>query len=193
MRAFSEYHRSGSTQKDDQIHPRRPGLRITQIQTHHFVKGHFASSSYLPKSGNSRLRFENAVAVPNVISFHFVCDRWAGSYQRHFASQYVDELRKLIETCTPQESSDFGDPRIIGHLENCFAIPRSLRFRLPCNQLPDVFLMDAGIIINVHGPEFQKYKRLTILANSFLFEKNRTFRCQLDGRRNEQEHWSKQD
>src|SRR5579864_6536476 len=115
--------------------------------------------------------------MPNIIVIDFVLDRRPWTYQGHLATKHVDELRKLIEACSPQETSDFGNPGVAFNLVNTMtiAIGRS-RFRHPSDQLANILLVESWIIVNLHGSEFQEGERPPVLSDSFLTEEHRALR-----------------
>src|SRR5208283_3946533 len=81
VRAVSREHCPWSPQKNFQVQPERPGPGILQVQANHIVKLRAAASLHLPQSGDPWLDLQHPAAVPNVIRFELVLDRWTRAYQ----------------------------------------------------------------------------------------------------------------
>ncbi len=143
----------------------------------------------LPQAGNSGLGFQQSAAMPGGIGFNFIRHRRTRSDQRHFSAQHVDKLRQFVEAGAPQEIADLGDAGIVGKFEHSLgnAVGRIL-CGLASNQLANVFLVLAGIVVDVHGTEFEKGKRRSVFADALLPEQNRSARRQLDGGGNQEEN-----
>src|SRR5436853_7811766 len=62
---------TGCLQKNFHIEPRRTLASIAQIEANHFIKSDSTPSLDLPESSDSRLRLEQATAVPWGVSFDF--------------------------------------------------------------------------------------------------------------------------
>src|SRR5882762_1907467 len=101
-------------QQDLDIEPQGPPARIPQIQTNHVVESETAAAIHLPKTGNTRLRFQDAPPVPCLISFHFIRDRRSRTPKGHFSLENIDELWQLIQACPSQQSSYSCHPGIVG-------------------------------------------------------------------------------
>src|SRR5579863_9915674 len=127
--------------------------------------------------------------MPNVVSLDFVGDRRTWSDQRHLAFEHIDKLRQLVKAAAAQETADTSDSRVLGQFINAVAIavPR-LALRVARDQLLDVGFVSAGIVVDVHGSEFQENKLLAVLPDSLLPEKDGALRCHLDGDGNGQEN-----
>src|SRR5215831_9430503 len=93
LSACAKNNRGGGTQQNRDIHPGRPVACVLEIQADHIVELYRAAAVYLPQTGDSRLRFQQTAAMPDVIFFDFVLDWRTRSNQRHFAFQHVEELR----------------------------------------------------------------------------------------------------
>src|SRR5947209_7848208 len=75
VRAVGGKHCSRSLQKDLDIQPERPLLRISEIEAHHIVEGELASPVDLPETSDSGLHFQQAPAVPDVVGLELIWDR----------------------------------------------------------------------------------------------------------------------
>src|SRR5262245_26666313 len=95
--AFAENHSERSHEENLEVEPEGTRSRIAQVQTYHVVKLHAASTLDLPEAGDSRLHFQHAVAMPEIVGFDFVNHSWTRSNQRHLTLQHVNELRQFIE------------------------------------------------------------------------------------------------
>src|SRR5205085_6930508 len=109
---------TGCLQKNFHIEPRRTLASIAQIEANHFIKSDSTPSLDLPESSDSRLRLEQATAVPWGVSFDFIWHGGTRSDQRHLSAQYIDELGQLIEAGSTQEISHRRDAWIIRQLED---------------------------------------------------------------------------
>src|SRR3990172_1185456 len=124
------------SQENLDIEPEGPGVRISEIETHHVVKGEPAPPVDLPEAGDSGLHFEQAPPVPDVVGLQLIGDRGSGPDQRHLPPQYVEELGELVPTDLAQEPPDASHPRILGDLvharidvsrnESCDVLPVNL-------------------------------------------------------------------
>ena len=81
----------------------------------------------------------------------------ARTHHAHLACENIKKLRQLIDIESAQPPADPGDPFIVGF----------------CRPL-------IGLIVGHHRAKFQAMEEPAMAANSFLTEKNRTFRVEPD-------------
>src|SRR6516164_9816702 len=112
-----------SSQKDLEIQPKRPGLRISQVESDHVVEACTTPAIHLPQTCHARLQFEYTTAMPVIVHFELIRNWRAGTHKRHLTAQHVPELRKLIETRFPQESANSCYPRIVRKLVDYRRVP----------------------------------------------------------------------
>src|ERR1700733_843480 len=109
--------------------------------------------------------------MPCLISCHLVGNCWAGAHQRHISYENIQELREFVQARSPQNLPHVRDSTIVSEFVDAFSVPaRSDTFRLPGDQFRNIFLVGAGIIVNVHRPELKECEAPTILSDPFLFE-----------------------
>src|SRR5271167_4338754 len=159
-----------SPQQNLKIQPERPATRILQVQANHFVEADAATSFYLPQARDSRLDFQYAAAVPDIVLAVLIGQRRPRAHERHFAPQYVDELRQFIEACPADDLPDRSDSRIVFHLVHRLAV-RALLF-FTGDHLLHERLVDLRIVIGVHGTELQALEGRPELSQAVLFEQN---------------------
>src|ERR1017187_10642774 len=128
--------------------------------------------------------------MPDVICLNLIRNRRAGPDQLHFTLQYIDELRKFIQAGFAQERSDSGNPGVMSQLVNAFTVSvRWLFLRLTGDQFLNIRFVDGGIVVHLHGSEFQEHKRSTMLADPSLPKEHWSIRRCFDCRGNRQERW----
>ena len=96
-------------------------LRVAKVEAHHLVERRAAAAGDLPETGDARLGFEHAAAVPGLVLLDLVRQRRPRADERHVAAQHVPELRQLVEARLAQNASDRRDARIVGQLEHLLA------------------------------------------------------------------------
>src|ERR1700758_257035 len=111
-----------SGQQDLEIQPKRPGLRISQVESDHIVEACATPAVHLPQTCHARLQFEYSAPMPVIVHFELVCNRRPRTYKRHLAAQNVPELRKLVETRLPQESAYSRHTWIVRKLIDCWLV-----------------------------------------------------------------------
>ena len=124
------------------------------------------------KPSNSGLDFQHAATMPQVVCPEFISDGRPRANQRHLAAQYVYELRQFIQAGLSNESSDGSNARIFLDFENGSCAVRGSFTNLPGYELIDVFLMNLGVAIRVHGTKLQKGKGLAVLPQPLLAKQN---------------------
>jgi hypothetical protein len=97
MRTIARNNGRRSPKKNLQIKPEGPATGVPQIQTNHLIKLDSTTPFDLPQSRNPRLDSQYTTPMPNVVGFEFVYQRGTGAYERHFAHEYIPQLRKLIQ------------------------------------------------------------------------------------------------
>ena len=105
-----------SSQQDLEIQPKRPGLRISKVESHHIVEARPTPAIHLPQTCHAGLQFQYAAPMPVIIHFELVWNRRPRAHKRHFSAQNVQELRKLIETGFSQKAADGRHPGIVCQL-----------------------------------------------------------------------------
>src|ERR1700722_16692446 len=171
----------GGGEKNLQIEPDRPRLAVTQVQADHFIEACTIASAHLPQSCYPGPHFENPAPVPDIINLEFVWDGRTRADERHIAAQDVPELRQLIETGLPEESSNESHSRILDEFVNrLFRALGIVQSILAGDELLDVFLMDLGIVVGIHRPKLQALEARAKLAQAFLLIDHWTFGSQLD-------------
>src|SRR5216683_4870094 len=144
------------SQKNLHVEPYGPSLAVTQIQPDHFVESRTVAPAHLPQARYARPHFQNSSPVPNVVNFKLVRNWRARANERHVSAQDVPELGEFVQTGLSQKSSDESHSRILHELVNrfvrSFGIVQSI---LAGNKLLNVFLVDLGIVVCVHGTELQ--------------------------------------
>ncbi len=112
---------------------------VLEIEPHHIVEFDTAASANLPEPGDARFGFEQAAAMPDIVSLDFVGDRRPRADQRHFALQHIKELWNLVQAGLAQERSDGCDSRILGQLVDTLASAVGVLCRFAGDQLLHVF------------------------------------------------------
>src|SRR5580692_3153768 len=128
--------------------------------------------------------------MPDVVGLYFVGNRGARTNQRHFAFEHIDKLRQFVKTGSPQEATDAGDSSVLRQFINAVAIAIGwLTLGAAGDQFLDELFMNRGVVIDLHGSEFEKNKLLAVLPDSLLPEEHRAFRRQFDCDCNGEEKW----
>src|SRR5262249_30304413 len=120
------------------------------------------------------LDFKYAPTVPEFVCAKFVFKRGPRSNQRHIAPKDVPKLWQFIHAGFPNESADCRHTRILLDFENEFFSARGFAVDLSCDELLNILLMNFVIAVCVHGTELQHGKSLAMLAESLLFEEDRS-------------------
>ncbi len=173
MRSIAYEYSSGSTQENLEVEPRRPSLGISEIQADHVIKLDPASTTHLPETGNARLHFQDSLPVPCLVGCYFVRNRRTRSDQRHFSPEHIQELRKFIQATPPQERSYRRDSSVVRKLVDANPVAVALAWialGLAGDQLGHIFPVNAGIIADIHRPEFKEREGLTVLSDPPLPE-----------------------
>src|ERR1035438_4133615 len=120
--------------------------------------------------------------MPGSVGFHLVGNGRPRAYQRHIATQHVNELRQFIKARAPQKVSYGCDSRVVRKLEDFLARFVRLFVGLTGNEFTNIFLVLAGIVVYVHRAELQESERRAVLSNALLPEQDRTAGSQFDRR-----------
>src|SRR5690349_10828971 len=173
--------------KDFYVQPGRPCSRVSKIQSNHLVERCPAPPADLPQARDSRLHLEDAAAVPRLIALQLIPDGRPRAHQRHIAFQHIKELRKLVQACLAQYPANARDARVMLNFVNGFLAFLSRNSQVSGDESLDVFPVKDRIVAALHRPEFKERKRRAAKADSFLLEKNRPFRGELDQRRDDRQ------
>src|SRR3954470_24122602 len=101
-----------------QVKPQIPVLDVLNIQFDVAFERWVSACRHLPQSGNSGNKVESAQMLEFVLTDVINRVR-AGADQAHVAEQHVPQLRKLVQTIAPKESSQLGYSRVISDFEKC--------------------------------------------------------------------------
>src|SRR5690606_7547085 len=112
-----QQHRGNGAQQDLHIEPRRPVLRIVQVEVNHLVERQVASPVHLPQPGQAGPHQE-PLLLPLLILLDLARQGRAWPDEAHIAPQDIDQLRQLVETELPQVFPDAGQARIVRVLED---------------------------------------------------------------------------
>ena len=94
--------------EDLQIPSKTPITDILRVKLHDLFKVcNFRPSADLPHAGDAGLAGEPRTMM-ELIFFPLIDGRRAGAYETHLAHQDVEELRKFVETGTPNKITDAG-------------------------------------------------------------------------------------
>ena len=95
-----------------------------------------------------------------------LCYRWwSCTNKTHISLKNINELRKLINTCLSYELANLSYTRVVFHLKH------KTTHLILCHKFFLSFLS-----IHIHGTELIYLKITAILSNTFLFEKDWTWR-----------------
>src|SRR5690349_3085970 len=111
-------HRTRCREQDLHVVPERAIAHVSKVEAHHFVERRAAASLHLPQSGDARLGLKYPTAVPGLVLVHLVLEWRARADERHRSAQHVPELRQLVEARLPKETPDWGNPWVVGQLED---------------------------------------------------------------------------
>src|SRR6202140_3164850 len=128
--------------KNLDVQPNRPAAGIFKIQANHIIKARPATPLNLPQASNSRLDFQHATTMPQIIGPKFISDGRPGANQRHLSAQNVQELRQFIQASPANKPSHGGDAWIFLDFEDRFRAVLGRFANLSGYELMDVFLMD---------------------------------------------------
>src|SRR5579872_158883 len=174
--APKQHHRNGP-KKNAAIEPNRPVPHIEEIKIHALLVRSVTAARYLPQPRYATLhplvRFKS---LP--ISRHFVLHDRPRPHQAHLAPHHVPKLRQFVQARLPQKPPHDRHPRVIPKL--LIALPLRSQSRI----LVQV-LLQHGIRISHHGPEFPCVKFLAPKTDPPLPVKHRPARIQHDRNRNQ--------
>ena len=140
--------------------------------------------------------------MPGLIHLHLVGNGWPWTDDAHIPSQYVLQLRDLINAASSEEFPELGDPGIMDELT------RMILFLLNFNHATMIILDEGLSVITmglragtlVHGAEFVEGKghKLwrgccvwvpVLFPDAFLFVNNRSGRVQFYQQGDEKYEW----
>src|SRR4029077_8454906 len=110
------------------------------------------------------------------VLFEFSRNRWARTNEAHIALQHIPQLGQLIQTPFSEETSQFGDTRIIGYLEE--------------NSVPLVEMLKRFLAlfrIDNHRSKFMTNERVALFPQSHRVVKYGTLRILFNQNRDQEE------
>src|SRR4051812_27518293 len=126
--------------------------------------------------------------MPDVIFLTFVRNRRPGAHQGHIASQDVNELGKLVETCATQNPANRCNPRVLCHLVEFSALALGLAIVLASNNAFNELLMYLGVVIRIHRAKLKEGKWPAESTKTLLLVEDRPLGTQPDQQSNQQKH-----
>src|SRR6185436_9846070 len=119
--------------------------------------------------------------MPDVVLVHFVWNRRSRTNYAHIAAKHIDQLWKLIKTCSPQPSANASDPRIISNFSvyRLFVVA-GICFRPAGDILLIGFSMNRVVRVGTHRTKLKTKKDSAVHSYPFLSEKYRAGRITFD-------------
>ena len=115
-------------------------------------KGMSVRPEDLPQAGHPRGEVEPR-ARPARDQIVLGVDQRTGTDEAHLATEHVPELRKLVETASPQEAPDAGNARVAVELQPVRVVAERAE------------LLGPGLGVDDHGPELDHRERFTAPAD----------------------------
>src|SRR6185312_8306091 len=90
-------------------------MRIVEIQDHHLVKTHMTPRRHLPEASAPRKHVE-ASTLPGPVKVPLIGKAGPWTHKAHLTSDYVPQLRQLVEGQCAKPRADARYPGILGQL-----------------------------------------------------------------------------
>lgn len=172
---LDELHRQGYRRECENLNIQEDRLcpGVLDIEFDHPCEGGAILAFDLPESGEAGEHRE-PFHLGGLVLLQFERCAGAGTDETHFASENIDELRQLVEAEGANDATERDDAWVCG-----IELPHG---GVALLELAEIALVGIGFRPDPHGPELVAMEATSAVADTFLDEKQRPGRDQLDDR-----------